>query len=51
MRSDRLKLAWAVVVPKSVERLLPIPEVHSSNPAIGKKLNEHLLSTVLKRQK
>ena len=27
---------WAVVVAQLVERSLPIPEVHGSNPAIGK---------------
>ena len=47
---------WAVVVAQLVERLLPIPEVHSSNPVIGKNLFiyiyiEHLLTVncVLKR--
>ena len=30
----------AVVVAHLVERLLPIPEVHSSNPVIGKNLSE-----------
>ena len=29
---------WAVVVAQLVERSLPIPEVRSSNPVIGKKL-------------
>ena len=27
---------WAVVVVQLVERLLPTPEVHGSNPVIGK---------------
>ena len=39
----------AVVVAQLVERSLPIPDVHSSNPVIGKKLfkfNICLLSTV-----
>ena len=42
------KLKWAVVVAQLVEQLLPIPEVCSSNPVIGKKLfvlNICLLST------
>ena len=30
--------AWAVVVAQLVERLLLIPEVHGSNPVIGKNL-------------
>ena len=46
---------WAVVVTQLVERLLPIPEVHGSNPVIGQIYIEHLftylLSTVLKRRK
>ena len=38
---------WAVVVAQLVERSLPIPEVRSSNPVIGKNLlNICLLSTV-----
>ena len=40
---------WAVVVAQLVERPLPIPEVHGSNPVIGKNLyilNTCLLSTV-----
>ena len=38
------------VVAQLVERLLPTPEVQSSNPVISKFYNEHcLLSTVLKR--
>ena len=39
----------AVVVAQFVEQLLPIPEVHGSNPVIGKNLfifNICLLSTV-----
>ena len=42
-------LLWAVVVAQLVKRLLPIPEVRSSNPVIGKNLfilNICLLSTV-----
>ena len=39
----------AVVVAQLVERLLPMPEVRSSNPVIDKNYIEHLLSTVLKR--
>ena len=43
---------WAVVVAQLVERSLPIPEVRSSNPVIGKNLlNIYFLSTVLKRRK
>ena len=42
---------WAVVVAQLVKRSLPIPEIRGSNPVIGKKYIEHLLSTVLKRQK
>ena len=40
-----------VVVAQLVEWSLPIPEVRRSNPVIGKKYFEHLLSTVLKRRK
>ena len=41
------KNEWEVVVAQLVERLLPIPEVRSSNPVIGKNLlNICLLSTV-----
>ena len=44
-----------MVVAQLVEWLLPIPEVHSSNPVIGKSLFyiEHLFTVncVLKRQK
>ena len=48
----KVGLYWAVVVAQLVERLLPIPEVHGSNPVIGKIYIEHcLLSTVYKRQK
>ena len=32
------KLYWAVVVAELVERSLPIPQVLSSNPVIGKQL-------------
>ena len=42
-------MCWAVVVAQLVEQLLPIPEVRSSNPVIGKNLfilNICLLSTV-----
>ena len=44
----------AVVVAQLVERSLPTPDVHGSNPVIGKLLYRTficLLSTVLKRQK
>ena len=42
----------AVVVAQLVGHLLPIPEVRSSNPVIGKIYIEHcLLSTVLKKMK
>ena len=34
----------AVVVPQLVERSLPTPEVHGSNPVIGKKI--HLMFSV-----
>ena len=34
----------AVVVAQLVERSLPIPEVHSSNPVIGKIYIEHLFT-------
>ena len=34
----------AVVVDQLVERLLPIPEVHGSNPVIGRKYIEQLFS-------
>ena len=37
-------LDWAVVVAQLVEQLFPTPEIHSSNPAIGK---FYLLSIVL----
>ena len=40
-----------MVVALLVERSLPIPDVRGSNPVIGKKLNEHLLSAVLKKTK
>ena len=44
-----------MVVAQLVERLLPIPEVRSSNPVIGKKiiyiLNICLLSTVIEKTK
>ena len=30
---------WAVVVPRLVERLLPIPEIHGSNKVNGKFCN------------
>ena len=33
-----LFVGGAVVVAQLVERLLPIPEVHGSNPVIGKKI-------------
>ena len=42
---------WAVVVAQLVERSLPLAEVCGSNPVIGKIYIEHLLSTLLKRQK
>ena len=41
----------AVVVAQLVERLLLIPEVHGLNSDIKKIYIEHILSTVLKRQK
>ena len=41
---------WAVVVAQLEEPSLPIPDVHGSNPVIGKIYIEHFLS-VLKRQK
>ena len=41
----------AVVVAQLVEWSRPTPEVNGSNPAIGKRYIECLLSTVLKRQK
>ena len=41
----------AVVVAQVVERLLLIPEIRSSNPVIAKIYIEHLLLTVLDRQK
>ena len=47
-------LIRAVVVAQFVERLLPMPEVRSSNPHTSKLLNRTficLLSTVLKRRK
>ena len=34
----------AVLVAQLVERSLPIPEVHSSNPVVGKIQIEHLLT-------
>ena len=34
----QLKSSVAVVVAQLVERLLPTPEVHDSNPVIGKHL-------------
>ena len=40
-----------MVVALLVERSLPIPDVRGSNPVIGKNLNEHLLSAVLKKTK
>ena len=45
------KIGGAVVVTQLVSQLLPIPEVRGLNPVIGKISFEHLLSTVLKRQK
>ena len=51
----KLEIFWEVVVAQLVEQLLPIPEVHGSNPVFGKIHIEHLftclLSTVLKRRK
>ena len=42
----------AEIVAQLAERLLPIPEVRSSNPVIDEIFeNNYLLSTVLKRQK
>ena len=40
-------MAWAVVVAQLVERSLPIPEVHGSNPVIGK---NYLYSTFVSCQ-
>ena len=34
----KLTRKWAMVVAQLVEQLLPIPEVHGTNPVIGKKL-------------
>ena len=49
MIGQKLLAKREVVVAQLVERLLPIPEVWSSNPVIGKNLfisNIYLLSTV-----
>ena len=35
---------WAVVVTQLVDRLLPTPEVHRSNPVIGNFYIEHLFT-------
>ena len=40
-----------MVVTQLVERSLPTPEVHCSNPVIGKIYIECLLQILLKRQK
>ena len=51
----KIKSVRVVVMAQLVERLLPIAEVHGSNPVIGKiyikNLFTCLLSTVLKRRK
>ena len=36
--NNNIQLYWAVVVAQLVERSLPIPEVHGSNPVISKNL-------------
>ena len=42
---------WAVVLAQLSKRSLPIPEVRSSNPVIGKVFIEYfVLSTVMKRR-
>ena len=43
-RTSGIKIShiWAVVVTQLVERSLPTPEVHSSNPVIGKLFYQHL---------
>ena len=33
------QIAWAIVVAQLAEQLLPTPEVHRSNPDIGKLLD------------
>ena len=40
-----------VVVAQLVEQSLPIPEVRGSNPVIGKKYIEHIMSSIMKRLK
>ena len=40
-----------VLVAQLVERLLPTPDICSSNPVIGKLFITNILSTVLKRRK
>ena len=47
----KVQIGAVEVVAQLVERSLPIPEVRGSNPVIGKKYIEHLLSAVLKRRK
>ena len=51
IHNTKICRVWAVVVAQLVEQLLPISEVRSSDPVIGKKYIEHLLLTVLKRWK
>ena len=46
-----VKKKTLVVVAQLVERSLPIPELHGSNPVIDKIYIEHSLSTALKRRK
>ena len=47
-----ISYSCTVVVAQLVERSLPIPEVHGSNPVVDKKIILNiLLSTVLKRRK
>ena len=48
----KLAIFWAVVVAQLVERLLLTPEIHGSNPLIGKfYFPSAVLKTVLKRRK
>ena len=47
----KLHFPWAVVVAQLVERLLPIPEVHGSNPVISKNLNFTLTGYSIEKTK
>ena len=49
----RLKNSWVVVVVQLVERLLPTPEIRSSNPDIGIILSTYciILKTKLKKKR